>query len=511
MNQAEPSSQNAYRELFERSADAILIIEGEMFIECNDAAVRMLRCTDRAEVLSTHPSELSPPKQPDGRDSFEKANEMIATAFERGSHRFEWAHLRADGEVFPVEVLLTAVQEPNRRILHVVWRDITERKRLEDGLRHAHKMEAVGKLAGGIAHDFNNLLVIILGHSELLEGKLEGNEKLLHHVRQIMRSSERAADLVKQLLAFGRKQALSPQVLDVDGLVADLRLLLERLIGEDIHLQTTPCDTNPHVKADRTQIEQVLMNLVSNARDAMPRGGVLSLVTREVSVQADDIGRVEDLDPGDYALITVSDTGVGMDADTSARAFDPFFTTKEQGKGTGLGLATVHGIVQQSGGAVTIYSAPGHGTTVKVYLPLTGERRPVRPAERLTDQRSGGSETVLVVEDEPSVSALVVTALRAAGYKVHVAANGQQALQLYGEYGASIELVLSDVIMPVMGGPEMVAHLRATGHEPAVLFMSGYTDDALSRFTDLTDEIDLVEKPFATGTLLRRVRAALDR
>jgi PAS domain S-box-containing protein len=508
---ASDAPRNPYRELFERSADAILIIEGETFIDCNDATVKMLRYPRKEDVLRTHPSELSPPLQPDGRPSFEKANEMIAIAFERGSHRFEWNHKRADGEVFPVEVLLTAVQELGRRVLHVVWRDITERKELEEKLRHAQKMEAIGKLAGGIAHDFNNLLVALLGHSQLLEDLLQGQEKADEHLREIRRAGERAADLVRQLLAFGRKQELRPTALDVNHLVLDLRKLLERLIGEDVRLETTTTEGTVVVRADRGQLEQVLFNLAANARDAMPNGGTLTIETERVRLPRPGGDVQQEVPDGDYAILRVSDSGSGMDRRTAERAFEPFFTTKEPGQGTGLGLATVYGIVKQSGGSVTIESSPGSGTLIRVLLPLTDE--PIlENAEKVeVEAPRGGDETILVAEDDPCVSLLVVRALEARGYQILLARDGREALGLYERHADRVSLLITDVIMPNMGGEKLVTELGTRGHYPRVLFMSGYTDEQFRQLRDREGEVDVLQKPFDVRHLLRRVRSAIDR
>jgi PAS domain S-box-containing protein len=499
-----------YRELFERSADAILIIEGETFVDCNEATVRMLRYRDRAELLKTHPSELSPPVQPDGRDSFAKANEMIAIAFERGSHRFEWDHKRADGEVFPVEVLLTAVQEGGRHVLHVVWRDITDRRRLEQELRQAQRLETIGKLAGGIAHDFNNLLVAILGHSELLAMALEREPRQLMHAREIQKAGDRAAKLVRQLLAFSRKQEFQPKVFDANGVLLDLDALLRRLLGEDVRLVTQPASTGVMIKADPGQVEQVILNLATNARDAMPDGGVLTIEVAPAHVDA-GVGGVVGLEPGWYGMIAVSDTGVGMDAETVLRACEPFFTTKPQGEGTGLGLATVHGITTRSGGTVAIHSTLGRGTTVKAYFPISGE--PPTPTERppTAHPDSGGHETILVAEDDAAVARLVVELLERRGYKVVLARNGREALSAWDRLAGRVDLVLTDVVMPALGGPELVEELRRAGHAPRVLFMSGYTNNALATLSTLGGAVDLLEKPFSAAQLVGRVRGALDR
>ena len=501
----EPAASDAYRELFVRSADAILIIEGETFIDCNDAAVRMLRHANREAVLRTHPSQLSPPTQPDGRDSYEKANEMIALASERGSHRFEWDHLRADGEVFPVEVLLTSVQEPDRRVLHVVWRDITERKALEGRLRHVLKMEALGKLAGGIAHDFNNLLVVVQGHADLLRHQLDENARALGHLAQIKEAGDKAAQLVQQLLAFGRKQEIAPRVLDLRGIVHDAISLVKPLVGDDVELSVDWRGAPIHVKVDEGQVEQVLLNLAANARDAMPRGGRLTVSIDTIDIDEGSGSTV----PGCYGRVMLSDTGTGMSEETLSRAFDPFFTTKQVGEGTGLGLASVYGIVSQCGGEVRLSSELGSGTTVELYLPLTDESPAPAQPQSTSEPAAGGSETILVVEDQPIVAAVVALALREAGYTVLQAGDGVEGLERFEEHADSIALVLTDVMMPRMNGVEFVSALSQAGHDLPVLFMSGYTNNALANLTGFDRPVDLIQKPFEIAELLRRLRKAL--
>lgn len=487
-----------YRALFENSADAILIIEDDTFIDCNAAAVEMLRCRDKAAVMQTHPSELSPEIQPDGRRSFEKANEMMAIAFERGSHRFEWDHVRADGEVFPVEVLLTAVPREGGHALHTVWRDITDRKRLENELRHAHKMEAVGKLAGGIAHDFNNQLVGILGYAELLASQLEDRPDLLEHVLEIDRAGTRAASLVKQLLVFSHKEVSQPVVVDLDATVGGLTGMLRRLIGEDVEFVLKGSHQQLLVKIDPGEVEQIVLNLAANARDAMPQGGTLTLA---VSRSAEE--------PGEIARLEITDTGVGMDPETLARAFDPFFSTKGLGLGTGLGLSTVYDLVTRAGGKITARSEPGRGATFEIVLPLAGEELDEVPAPSApTGEPPRREGHILVVEDEPIVARLAREVLGAAGYRISERRNGKEALELLRRQ--EFDLVLSDVIMSEMSGPEMVKKLQASGRSQQVLFMSGYMDDRLVAQGFDPEDVPLLRKPFTASALLESVRVALE-
>jgi two-component system cell cycle sensor histidine kinase/response regulator CckA len=499
-----------YRALFEQSADAILIIAGDTFVDCNQATVDMLRYRTKQELLETHPSELSPPTQPDGRSSYEKANEMIAIAFEQGNHRFEWDHKRADGEVFPVEVLLTPIPDEHGTKLHVVWRDITERRQLESQLRQAQKMEAIGKLAGGIAHDFNNLLVAINGNAELLQEEVRNNAEMLDLTRQIRWAGERAAELTRQLLAFSRKQVLQTKVLDLNKVIADITKMLGRLIGEDIQLVTHPSQSPVLLKADPGQIEQVLINLTSNSRDAMPDGGTLTLGVEARRIEQGLSTGSLSLDPGDYVRLTVIDTGSGMDEETRRRAFDPFFTTKGPGEGTGLGLATVYGIVKQSGGNVTLHSTPGKGATVEVWFPATTEA-PATDLPAPPTSGSGGDETILVVEDEGTVATLVYRLLQREGYTVLQSHNGLEALDLYEARHEDIDLILADVVMPHMGGPELIRRLRERGHSPLVIFASGYSDGTDGSLDRLGGHTAFLQKPFSPRELLRCVRLALDR
>jgi signal transduction histidine kinase len=496
-----------YRELFERSADAILFIEGETFVDCNDAAVKMLRCRNRAEVLSTHPSELSPETQPDGRSSFEKASDMIAIAFQRGSHRFEWNHVRADGEVFPVEVLLTAVGDR----LHVVWRELSERKLLEAKLRDAQKMEVVGRLAAGVAHDFNNLLVVVLGNADLLCATLEPGTNEAHLATEIRDAGERGSHLVKRLLALGRKQQYVSSTLELGSVVDDLAALVRRLIGPDIRLKIEHGEAVT-IAADRGQLEQAILNLATNSRDAMPTGGEISIATGVCEAeQASTLGLPA---LGRFAVLRVHDSGEGMDTATLARACEPFFTTKPAGTGTGLGLASVQGTISQSNGFLRITSELGRGTTVGLYWPLEHivEAPPASEAEYPLDERTSTSLAgvrILLVEDEDPVAAFVERTLHENGCVLTRATNGKHALALF-DANPNFDMILSDVIMPVMDGPAFVAALRKLNVEIPVVFMSGYTNDAIAAAGLGTDAV-LLEKPFAPWELRRAVRHAVRR
>jgi PAS domain S-box-containing protein len=498
-----------YRTLFESSADAILIIDGDTFIDCNRATVDMLRYEDKQQLLETHPWELSPPVQPDGRDSHEKANEMMRLAFEKGSHRFEWEHRRADGEVFPVEVLLTPLPSSKRRRLHVVWRDITQRKQLELQLRQAQKMETMGRLAGGIAHDFNNLLMIINGNAERLIENVEEDREIVEFARQIGWAGQRAAELTSQLLVSSRKQVLQPAILDLNRVTTDAHGFLRRLIGEDIELVTLPAEDGVNFKADPGLIDQVIINLAANARDAMPDGGRLTLAVNRVAIVEPTTEEGLQLPPGSYARLTVLDTGIGMDSATREQAFEPFFTTKPIGQGSGLGLSMVYGIVRQSGGHINLHSEPGEGTRVEAWFPTVEEE--VTVETECTDLPLGGTEIILVVEDDESVSAIVADMLTEAGYTVLTSSNGVEALELYTERGAEIALILSDVVMPRMGGPELVRRLLERGDKPSVIFASGYTDNLLDSYDDFDFEAGFLQKPFSRPTLLSAIRRALDR
>ena len=387
------------------------------------------------------------------------------------------------------------VESANKRTEHV-----------EEQLRQAQKMEAVGRLAGGVAHDFNNLLTAIMGYSDFLLMKMEQNDPSRQHVEEIKKAGERAASLTRQLLAFSRKQVLQPKVLDLNSVVADINKMLGRLIGEDIELKTSTDLRLGRVKADPGQIEQVIMNLVVNARDAMPGGGRLVIETANVDFDEADT----QLPAGSYVMLAVSDTGYGMDKEIQSRIFEPFFTTKEQGKGTGLGLSTVYGIVSQSGGEIRVESQPGCGTSVKVFLPRVDEPVEVAGDISTLDQQMPAAETILLVEDEDTVRRLVREVLTMNGYRVLEAADGKDALQKCSLHGGPIHLMVTDVVMPQMGGRELAERMAEIRPATKVLYVSGHTEDAIVHHGVSDQEMNFLQKPFAPAALISKVREVLE-
>ena len=387
--------------------------------------------------------------------------------------------------------------------------DITERKQLQDQLRQAQKMEAVGRLAGGVAHDFNNLLTVISGYSSFLLESLPDGSSLRSYAEQVSQAATRAAQLTAQLLAFGRKQMLQPSIMDINALVRDAETMLRRLIGEDIELVTDLRPSIGCILADPGQVYQVVLNLVVNARDAMPRGGRIAVATADVTIGEDEARHEMDTKPGDYVMLAVSDTGHGMSPEILAHLFEPFYTTKEVGKGTGLGLSTAYGIVKQSGGHISVESALGHGSTFRVYLPRAEGR--INGESAVDPETVHGSETVLLVEDEEVVRQFARSVLEQAGYKVIEAANGQEALRRMQEPGRQVDAVLTDVVMPEMGGRELGEQVARLKPGVPVLYLTGYAEDSTPRDEAIPSGAVCLRKPFKPHELTARIREALDK
>jgi PAS domain S-box-containing protein len=510
-------SEERFRAMFESAAIGTGVIDLEGRIVTSNRALEQIVGYDKDELARLNAFELT---HPDDRSrELELFGEL--TAGKREEYRLEKRVLAKSGQVVwahhTVSLVRDAFTKPKFAI--AMLEDITPRKeaeeervRLESQLRQAQKMEAVGQLAGGVAHDFNNLLTAIRGYSEFALTRVgDGNPGLQKDIEEISKSADRASSLTRQLLAFSRKQLLQPRILQLNDVVGEVDKMLRRLIGEDIEVVTIFGRTLGRVKADPGQIEQVLVNLVVNARDAMPEGGKLTIETSNVDVDDELSAKHEGLSPGRYVMLAVHDTGHGMDAETRSRLFEPFFTTKEQGKGTGLGLATVYGIVKQSGGYVIVESEPGEGATFMVFLHrLEAGIDEAQPLVRVEAARPNGSETVLLVEDEDVVRNLVREILERNGYAVLEARHGAEALELGRGFSDPIHLLVTDVVMPKMSGRELAERLVSIHPETRVLYMSGYTDGAIGQQGVLDPQTELLQKPFSFDDLAQKVRKVLD-
>lgn len=421
------------------------------------------------------------------------------------------AGLRADGSEFPMEASISHFEVEGRTHLAVILRDISERRRLESQLLQAQKMEVVGRLAGGIAHDFNNMLMAMFNFLALATRELPEGHAARGSIAQAIAAGERAADLTRRLLTFSRKRAPAPGVVSVREVVRGLEPMLRRVIAEDVRIRVALSPDVGSALSDAGQLEQVLMNLVINARDAMPGGGTLTIEASNQVLDEDYCRTLVGVSPGEYVMLAVTDTGVGMTPEVQAQAFEPFFTTKEPGKGTGLGLATSLGIVRGVGGHIAVYSEPGAGTSVKVYLPRVDAGGAAPRAARDAGVVPHGSETVLVVEDEPTIREQVALGLREAGYRVLLAGDGVDALVAAGAHAGEIHALVTDVVVPGMSGIRLAQELATTRPRLAVVFMSGYPAESVEARGMDPSTCEFVSKPFAVDDLLRRLRAAIDR
>jgi two-component system, cell cycle sensor histidine kinase and response regulator CckA len=420
----------------------------------------------------------------------------------------ELAGRRKNGAEFPVEVSLSFVRTEEGMFAIAFVTDISQRKNLEEQLMHAQKMEAVGRLAGGVAHDFNNMLTVIAGYNQMMLDHLSPLDPVRGYAEEVLKAADRAAALTGQLLAFSRRQAVQARVFNVNATLVNTEKMLRRLIGEDIELSLSLSSEVGNIKADPGHIEQAIFNLATNARDAMPGGGHLTIET--ASVYLDDTYAKTHLgvEPGRYVMIAVTDTGEGMDMDTKRRIFEPFFTTKEKGKGTGLGLATVYGIVKQAGGDIWVYSEKGRGTTFKLYFPFIAQPA-LESAGANASRPVAGSETILVVEDEQVVRELTAKMLKRMGYSVLTAASGPDALELVRQHPGEIAMLLTDVIMPNMNGMQLAEELRRLRPEVKVVYVSGYTENTIGHHCSTDDGAAFIAKPFNREELGRKVRSVL--
>jgi two-component system cell cycle sensor histidine kinase/response regulator CckA len=501
-------SEEQYRLLFDSNPHPMWVYDiGTLaFLAVNEAAVRHYGYS-RGELLGMTIKDIRPPEDlPELMRNVQDYRPDSGGVRHAGSFR----HRKKDGTLIDVEIASSAIQFHARPARLVLALDVTEKRGLEAQLLQAQRMDSIGRLAGGVAHDFNNILSVITGYGELLRRRLRGESTLHKYADDVVLAAHRGADLTRQLLAFSRKQVLQPRVLDLNGVVLDMERMLRRLIGEDIRLVTALEEHLPPIRADAGQLEQVLMNLVVNARDAMSGGGRLVIETGVAEFDEEYRGKHAGVPAGRHVMLAVSDTGQGMSREVQEHIFEPFFTTKEAGKGTGLGLATVHGIVTQSGGSIFVYSEPGRGTTFKVYLPAVDEAAPVAPP-RAEAEPARGTETVLIVEDEAALGEILQECLTTNGYQVLQAHHGLAAMEVAERHAGPIHLLLTDVVMPGMGGPEVARQLVARRPEMKVLYMSGYTDDAVVVHGVRTVDMPFLEKPFTAEGLARKVREVLDR
>lgn len=473
--------------------------------ECNDAMARMYGFLDARALMGKKLSEFLIADDP--------VTIAFMTEFIQSGYRIEDRESHEKDAHGRVKVFRnTMMGIVDKGCLVRTWgiqRDVTERMHLEEQLRNAQQLEAIGRLAGGVAHDFNNILSIIMGHGELLLTAIGGDEGARNGLEQIQRAADRAASLTQQLLAFSRKQVLQPKILDLNEAVADVQKMLSRVIGEDIELIAQLHPSLVPVKADPGQVEQVLMNLAVNARDAMPHGGRLTMETSNVELDA-AAARDLELVPGRYVMLRVLDSGHGMDGGTLSHVFEPFFTTKPMGKGTGLGLSTVWGIVKQSGGSIQVASEVGHGTTFRIYLPVAEGVTRKRQEPIAAETVGRGTETILLAEDEPDLRELARIFLEGYGYKVLEAASAEQAIEVASSFPGTIDLLLTDVIMPGMSGRQLAENLLSTSPQTRIVYMTGYTDDMVVQHKVLEPGVKLLQKPFGRVELALKVRSTLD-
>ncbi len=500
-------SEERYRDLFENANDAIYIhdLEGN-FLSINKKGEH-LSGYSREQLATMNIAQLLT------ADTLQIASDYLAKKLSDGAADtvYQIEFLTSNGNLIPLEINSRLIYQSGKPVaVQGIARDISERRNLEEQLRQSQKMEAIGRLAGGLAHDFNNLLTAIIGYTQLAQLRL-GEHPAQKDIGEIEKAAHRAATLTQQLLAFSRKQVLQPKLINLNDVTTDISKMLGRLIGEDVELTMRLADDLGWIRADPNQMEQILLNLAVNARDAMPDGGKLMLETANYQFKESEISHHLEMSPGSYVMLAVSDTGNGMDKQTLERIFEPFFTTKELGKGTGLGLSTVYGIIRQSGGTIWAYSEPGRGTTFKIYMPRVDETIAVEDDTRKLSETLTGAETILIVEDEAAVREAARQILELQGYAALAAADADEAVQICETYAAEIHLVISDVVMPNLSGRQLVERLSHLRPSMKVLYISGYTDDAMMHHGIVDGGMPFLQKPFTQQALARKVRDVLDR
>jgi two-component system, cell cycle sensor histidine kinase and response regulator CckA len=490
----------------EQSADLVIITDRGGIIEYVNPAFETLTGYSREEAVGRTPRILK-----SGQQTAKLYQELWETILAGNVFRGVLANRKKDGQIFYAEKTITPLRDAEGGITHFISNDrhITER-RLESQLQQAQKMDAIGRLAGGVAHDFNNLLMVISAYAVLMFDSLGTEHPLRRNVQEIMTASRRAADLTHQLLAFGRKQMQSLQLLDLNRVIREINEMLPRLIGEDIQLIFAPGEQLGKVKADPVQIEQIIMNLAANGRDAMPNGGKLTIETATAHLEESYTQRHSIVPPGEYVLLAVTDSGEGIAPEHVAHIFEPFYTTKAEGKGTGLGLATVYGIVKQNGGFIWVYSEPGLGTAFKIYLPCAPLEAEQKRPLRLMEELLSGSETLLLVEDEPAVRQAEREFLALHGYNVLEARDGEHAVSIAREYDGTIDMMITDVIMPHMSGAKLAEQLLLDRPAMKVLFVSGYAETTVLRHGAIDVTTRFLQKPFSLKMLGKKIREVLD-
>jgi len=499
--------EDRYRQIFENANDVIFTTDLEHRVTALNKAGQTVTGYTFDEISGRKLDLILP-------NEYFRLTDQMKEHLVAGQHAatYEVEVITHEGAHLPFEANTRLIFDEGKAVgLQSILRDVSERRRLEKQLWASQKMEAVGQLAGGIAHDFNNILTIVLGYAKLAADSIDTHHPVFRDISGIHKAVERACSLTRQLLAFSRRQVLRPTVVHLNSVLLDLEKLLKRLIGENIVLVTDLDPDAGMVKADQAQVEQVLMNLVINARDAMPSGGRITITVRNAELTAEDALEYHYVQVGSYVMIEVADTGIGMDEETLARIFEPFFTTKAAGKGTGLGLATVYGIVKQSGGYLWAYSEPGQGASFRVFLPRTAEAPTEQPAAFEERTSKNGAEVVLLVEDEEELRWLLRDSLVRKGYRVLEAMNGREAVRVAQEYQGPIHLAVTDMVMPVMGGRDLAEQLATSRPQTRVVFMSGYLNDSAVHQQGLESSAHFLQKPFEPGMLAEKIREVLDR